>query len=282
MSLDKRLAGRLLADHPGQAAAVLERLSDEAVVGVVIEATAPVAAVALSHLAPLRAASLLSQVGGRFARELMPLMGLDVLADLTRRMDPDARDRFLGGLDPGAARLLEGLIQFPEGTAGSLMDSRVLALPLDVTAGEAIEQIRKAPDSIRYNLYVVDRERRLVGVLNLRELLLADHEQTLGSVAKRDVMSIEGHRDRAAVLAHPAWRAAHSLPVIDRAGVYLGALRYRTWRRLEDEATRHRERNDSHTADALGDLFSAGVEGLLGALTNLASPTTRRDSNGGE
>ena len=74
-----------------------------------------------------------------------------------------------------------------------------------------------------------------MGVLNLRELLLADRKQTLKSVARSDVMSIQGHQDRNAILAHPAWREAHSLPVVDRQGLYLGAIRYRTLRRLESE-----------------------------------------------
>ena len=85
-------------------------------------------------------------------------------------------------------------------------------------------------------------------------------------------MSIQGHQDRNAILAHPAWREAHSLPVVDRQGLYLGAIRYRTLRRLESESARHRARQDSHTAEALGDLFSTGMEGLLGAFTNIAVP----------
>ena len=155
------------------------------------------------------------------------------------------------------------------------MDSRVLALPLDVTAAEAIDQIRRAPENIRYNLYVVDRDHRLVGVLNLRELLLAGRQDTLGDIARRDVLSIQGHEDRAAVLAHPAWREAHSLPVVDRKGVYLGAIRYRTWRLLMEQTRKEVAAGDATTADALGDLFSTGMAGVIGALTHLAaSPTT--------
>ncbi len=272
MSLDQTLASHLLAAHPSQAAAVLEDLSDDAVLGVLAAAPAPVAAAVLARVAPLHAAAVLSQIEGELGRDVVLHLGLDLSADLARRMEPDHRAGFLGTLEPAVAEMLETLIQFPEGTAGSLMDSRVLCLPLDVTVGDAIEQIRNAPDSIRYNLYVVDRERRLVGVLNLRELLLADRKQTLKSVARSDVMSIQGHQDRNAILAHPAWREAHSLPVVDRQGLYLGAIRYRTLRRLESESARHRARQDSHTAEALGDLFSTGMEGLLGAFTNIAVP----------
>jgi len=152
------------------------------------------------------------------------------------------------------------------------MDTGVLALPLDVSAGDAIDRIRRAPENVRYNLYIVDRERRLVGVLNLRELLLADRKESLGALARQDVMSIEGHETAQAVLRHAAWREAHSLPVVDRRGVYLGAIRYRTWRHLLDRAAETRGRRDETTVTALGDLVSAGMAGLLGALVDAAVP----------
>lgn len=278
MSLDKTLASHLLTAHPAQAAAVLEGLPDQAVLGIFGETSAPVVATTLARVAPLRAAGLLSGVAGDLAQEVVLHLGLDLSADLVRRMEPDRRSSFVECLEPTVAEMLKALIQFPEGTVGSLMDSRVLALPLDVTASDAIEQIRRTPDSIRYNLYVVDREARLVGVLNLRELLLADRDQTLESIARSDVMSIQGHEHRSAILDHPAWREAHSLPVVDREGVYLGAIRYHTLRRLERESTRNRVRQSAHTAEALGELFSTGMEGLLGALTNIGAPIEGPDA----
>ena len=148
-----------------------------------------------------------------------------------------------------------------------------------MTVGEAIAQIRRSPDYVRYNLYVVDREGRLVGVLNLRELLLSDSKEPLESIARRDVHSIQSHEGRAAILRHPAWKEAHSLPVVDRRGTYLGAIRYRAWRLLEEEMRGGRARRDSTTADALGDLFATSVAGAVGALTELASRATLGESD---
>ena len=89
------------------------------------------------------------------------------------------------------------------------------------------------------------------------------------------------HEDRTAVLKHPAWKEAHSLPVVDGSGTYLGAIRYRTWRLLEEEASRARARRDATTADALGDLLATGVAGVVGGLTDLASRATRAETDGG-
>lgn len=277
MSLEESLTSRMLAAHPDEAAAELEVLPDHEVLAVLANAPSAVAAEVLVRLAPLRAAGALSHLDGALAHEVVQHIGLDRAADLVRRMEVDERSGFLESLESDVVGSLEALIAFPDGTAGSLMDTRVLALPVDVTAADAVTRIREEPESVRYNLYVVDRQRRLIGVLNLRELLLADPEQTLESIAHRDVMSIDGYSDSDAIMAHPAWREAHSLPVVDRRGVYLGAIRYRTLRRLE--RARFRSRRESPTADALGDLFSTGVEGLLGALTHMVAPAAEGGSD---
>jgi magnesium transporter len=282
MSLEKSLSSQMLVAHPDDTAALLEGLPDEAVVALLAAEPAAAVAEVLTRLAPNRAAAALAGLESGSGPEIVLHLGLDEAADLVRRMEVEPRDRFVATLEPELARPIRTLLEFPEGTAGSLMDSRVLALPLDVTAAEAIDQIRRTPDNIRYNLYVVDRERRLVGVLNLRELLLAARNEPLGDIARADVMSIQGQESKRAILTHVAWREAHSLPVVDRSGVYLGAIRYRTWRLLVEDAMREETGRDATTADALGDLFSAGMAGFLGALTHLAARPTGGSIDGGE
>lgn len=280
MSLEKTLATRLLGEHPDEAAAVLEGLPEEVTVSVLADAPSETASQVLARLAPHRAAVVLGGFEPSLGNQVVAHLGFDATADLIRRMEQERRERFVAVLEPELARPIRTLLQFSQGTAGSLMDSRVLALPLDVTAGEAIARIRKTPDNVRYNLYVMDRERRLVGVLNLRELMLAEPTARLGSIARHDVLSIDAHADQNAVMSHRAWREAHSLPVVDRAGVYLGAIRYRTWRLLVEEAARDSERRDPTTADALGDLFWTGMAGVIGAFAHVAASPTAGSTDG--
>jgi magnesium transporter len=145
------------------------------------------------------------------------------------------------------------------------MDPEVLALPLDLTAGEALARVREQPEQARYNLYVVDGEQRLVGALNLRELLVADPSDRLADLMASEPLRLVATADRALVVSHPGWRRVHALPVVDEDDRYLGALRYHTLRELEEELLRGRH-EDRSTADALGDLFAAGAAGLLEAL----------------
>jgi magnesium transporter len=152
----------------------------------------------------------------------------------------------------------------------------VLALPEALTVAAALERVRDRPESARYNLYVIDAEQRLVGTLNLRELLLASPERALRDVMVPRPFHLRADADRAEVLGHPGWREVHALPVVDSARRYLGALRYRTLRELEDEL-RRRASADATPARALGELLALGAAGALDALGGAALRGERAD-----
>jgi magnesium transporter len=179
----------------------------------------------------------------------------------------ERRDLVLSLIPMRPQRALRTLVSYPEQTAGSLMDPEVLALPDDITAREARRRVRSSPEHARYNVYVVDREGRLVGALNLRELFLAAPSAALASVMTRRVHRLSAAADRLAIVQHPGWREVHSLPVVDLDGRYLGALRYRTLRRLEEQLRGVADAAEV-TVDALGELFAAGAGGVLRALTS--------------
>ena len=220
----------------------------------------------LEAMAPYAARSALAALPARDAAALVAELAVPVAAALLRGLSSEARSSILGELPRGRARTLESLLRFPEGSAGALMDPEVLGLPEDLTAVEAVERVRQAAHAARYNLYVLDREQHLVGVVNQRELLLAPRRATLGSFMTRRVHRLPAGADPVAVVRHPAWREVHSLPVVDENGVYVGAIRYRVFRALE-EAVRGRPGERSVTAEALGDLFRTGASALLEMLS---------------
>jgi Mg/Co/Ni transporter MgtE len=131
--------------------------------------------------------------------------------------------------------------------------------------------VRKTAELARYNLYVVDQGGRLVGALNLRELLLARSRTLLSDLMVRDPHRVQGKADRATVLTHPGWKEVHALPVVDADETYLGAIRYRTLRELEEELLAPRDR-DMDTGAAFGQVIAAVAEGVLDALGGASGP----------
>lgn len=222
-------------------------------------------------MAPHHAAGILAQSEPVRAGAIAAALPPDVAAAVLRRVPEEPRQAILGQLPAESAATLGAVMRFPEGTVGALMDPLVLALPEDLTAREAVARIRATPQHARYNVYVVDRDTRLVGVLNLRELLLAKPRSLLSEVMRRDPQRLESRSSRMAIVEHRGWREVHSLPVVDAEGRYLGAVRYRTLRRLEAEI-RGKPVQEKDTGEALGEVFAAGAAAFVDALAGPARP----------
>lgn len=282
MSLARTLAVDLAERHPDDAAAVLEALPIEE--GTVFVESLPVEAAAqlLRRTTSHPASALLSSLPAARAGEIASRLPVEVAAGYLRRLDAAERAPILGAIDERLSRSLRTLLRFREGTAGALMDPEVLALPGDLEVRAAVERVRRSAEHTRYNVYVVDRDDRLAGVFNLRELLLARPQQSLADIMQRDVVRVGAETDWRTLVDHPGWQRVHALPVVDAEGTYLGAVRYRTLRRLE--AQRRATRSESNvTARALGDLISVGLSGAMEALAAAShggSPPRRPSDDG--
>ena len=269
MTLQRELAERLVRRHPARAAAALEPLGAEAVAAWTRRLEPEQAGAVLPRLAPGMVGRVLALWPPARAAAMLASLDLDIAVRLLRRTDPTTRDALVAALPARRARAAHSLLRFPEESAGAWMDPEVLALPDDLPVREARRRLREEPELFRYNLYGVDREQRLTGVLTLRELWMARPGQKLADVMKRASHFLRAEDDRLRVASHPGWREVHALPVVDAAGVYLGAIRYRTLR--EVEGALHRERSgDARTADALAELFATGAAGLIEAVAGTA------------
>lgn len=236
MSLADRLAVSFLTAHPLEAAPVLERLPPVEAAQTLAGTPAAVAAGVLRHMAPPAATECLEQMGPAAAAPLVTAMALDDAALLLRRLAEPTLEATLARLPRDAAAALAAVLRYPPHTAGALMDPRVLSAPGDLTVGEAFARIRSSPRHVLYYLYIVDRPGRLIGVLNLRELMLAPVEATLATVMRPAGARLSALDGVGAVVVHPGWRALHALPVVDAAGQFVGAIRYETIRRVEAPA----------------------------------------------
>lgn len=271
MRAERSLAEEFIGSHPAEAARVLERLPSVPLVNLLNELPAPVAAECLRALAVSKSAEILVETAPDRAGRIFEVLEPHDVAAMLRPMAPDQRDRLLAGAPAKVSETTRRLLDHPEGTAGALMDPRVPPLPADISVAEAKSLIRASSPHAMYYVYVVDRDNFLIGVLNLRQLMLTSSKQSLESLMRRPVSTLPSTADRAAILGHPGWRDLHALPVVDRSGRFLGVLRHETVRRLESEG-----RSSEPYQGAVGMALSFGelcwVTGgkIVGAMATLA------------
>lgn len=144
------------------------------------------------------------------------------------------------------------------------MDPAVLSLDQNMSVAAALEQLRQSPAHALYYLYVLRENRELMGVANMKELMIARPEQLVGMIAVHNVESISVRASWESIVLHPAWKRFHTLPVVDADGRFVGALRYESVRQLEERWIETRaEDHSAETASALGELFGLGLRSLF-------------------
>jgi Mg/Co/Ni transporter MgtE len=269
------LYGNLTAEfgnlYPEEAAAVLEGLPVDSAASLLVELDATIAGRTLECFAPQHGASVLESMSPEQAAEVAASMTPVLAANALRRFSEDRRESLFNAAIGERMEPVKTLLRFPEGTAGALMDTRVLALPDDTRVEAAADQYRAHPESTHYYLYVVNRKHQLVGVLDLPELLQAAPETELREIMQSNVDSLRANAGRQAIITHPGWRRIHSLPVVDETGVFVGVIQYSTYRRLELDLDRAKASQGSGiTSQALADLFLTGLAGVAQVSATLA------------
>ena len=226
-------------------------------------------AVALyNQLERMTAARCLEKLNPGKSAEIIEKLDPIVALVFLRGVKKNERNSILNAIPQKTASLLNRMLSFPEDSAGALADPTVFTLTEDASAKQALARIGKQPEHSIFYLYVVNRDHKLVGVMNMRELLLLDPEEKILAVMKSSVTQLAAHLDFQEILNHPGWQDYHVLPVVDATGIFTGVIRYKTLKRIERESRKNvPPRLEIAAGNALGDLFRIGFSGLLRSAT---------------
>jgi len=190
---------------------------------------------------------------------LLDSLGADEVTELIEGLDPDDRTRLLDEVPAKvAARLLDRmspedrrrtgiLLGYAPGTAGRMMTPEYLSIRSELTAAEAIERVRRfGVDAETIDvLYVVDDQRRLIGVVTLRSLVLAAADALVGSIMTAELVWASTDEDREEVARRLLAHDLLAIPVVDRERRLVGIVTL-------DDAVAVLEREDTEDVVRMG------------------------------
>ena len=283
MSAELPLARAFAAAHPDEVARFIERLPPEGGAEVLGALEIESAASILSRAVPLIAAEALTRLDAKVGAEILEAAHPTLAADLLFRMSRTTRTTFLSLVTPERAEDLRRMTEFGPRRAGGRLDPRAPAVPETLSVSEVLERLRAQPAGVMHYVYAIDPERRLTGVVNMRELMLASPEAPLGTIMTRDPEALYAHDPLEVIVLHAGWKRNHALPVIERDRRLLGALRYSTFRAIETELGQAAVGPSAdQTASALAELCALGASAMtrfIGAALALEGgpPSARMD-----
>ena len=239
--LDRLDPERLIASSPAAIGNFLERLEvderrnvlrllpEEEASDILAEMDAPDSAEVVAAMREPRALKILE--------EFDPDDAADVIAELE---EPD-RSRLMGKLEPDTAEAVESLLHYDPHTAGGVMTPECATVQPGITVDKAIENIRQFYEEAEqiYAIYVVDQEHRLLGIVTMRDLILAKPDQKIEDIMNPKIKGIcTPELDREEVALKLAEHNLLALPVVDATEKLLGMVTHDdVVDILQDEAT---------------------------------------------
>jgi len=188
---EKSLREFCLESHPADVAELLSALEPAEVWRVLASLPLANRAEIFSNLGEEEQADIAETIRRDELAALVSEMPPDDRVDLLKRIPEHRREALLPAIAQAEREDIRKLSAYPEGTAGSAITTDYAMLPPNLTAGEAIARLRQvAPDKETiYYAYVVDDDRKLLGFISLKDLILARPEARLEDMMHRELIA---------------------------------------------------------------------------------------------
>lgn len=184
------------------------------------------AALVINELDPELGGDLLRLLNVERATEILEEMSFDDAADLLSELPDQEQNRYLELLEHEDRQDVRELMTYREDTAGGLMTTEYVAIREDITAARAIEELREiAPDAETvYYVYVINLKNQLLGVISLRELIIANPNELIRNIVRRNIVSVPVDMDQEEVAKIVSKYNFLAVPVVDHDNALLGII----------------------------------------------------------
>lgn len=220
---------RLSHLHPADLADILEDLDPATRARFLQLLDAETAADVLEATEPRVQTALINHMSTEEASDILELMPSDEAADVLQGLAPERAESLLREMEPEQAEQVRCLLDHDQATAGGLMTVGFLGLPPEASVGQAFDHLRQesADLDVIYYVYVENQDGRLLGVVNLRQLLASPPATRLAQLMETRMISVDLKDSPAHVANIFAKYGLRALPVLDGQGRLHGVLRFK-------------------------------------------------------
>lgn len=161
-------------------------------------------------------------------RQVLDELYLDDTVDLIEEMPANVVSRILQNCSSEDRQMINQLLQYPKDSAGSIMTTEYVNLKADMTVEEAFSLIRRVAidKETIYTCYVTAANRKLIGIVSARALMLSPLTQKIGDIMEQNVISVTTHTDREEVGFLFGKYSFLALPVVDTEDRMLGIITF--------------------------------------------------------
>ena len=212
--------------HEADLADIVEELDIEAGDYVLSTLDTEVAADTLQEMEPERRVSALESIEPERAADILEAMEPDEAADVLGDISADRAADLLSRMDKDEAEDVRELLAYPEESAGGIMTNEFISIAPHLNADQTLKILRTLkPDAkTAYYLYVADEDEKLLGVISLRDLVVAEPEDPIRDFMVSPVIHVEATDSQEEVAGVLAKYNLLAVPVTDAEQRILGIV----------------------------------------------------------
>ncbi|MEF2093149.1 magnesium transporter [Bacillus sp. CFBP9009] len=169
---------------------------------------------------------ILSKLGIEKSGHVMDLMDNDDLASLLEDLSPGKIEELLSGMKQEESKIVQNIMNYPPETAGRIMTNRFVWIPQHYTVRESVEKLKifaEFSETINY-LYVIDNDKKLVGVVSYRDLIINDESEKIQDIMYSRVISVSAYEDQEEVARVIERYDFLAIPVVEKNNELLGIV----------------------------------------------------------
>ncbi|SLN63235.1 magnesium transporter [Oceanibacterium hippocampi] len=224
------LASAYLSRYPAEAARAIDAYSPAEIERYLSLVPPERAVPVMNALTPMTGATVLERLPVELRLAVLQQPERSRAVALLGQMPDDRREQVLGELPDGLATQLRQTLEYPEATAGRLMDTAVFSLPAEETVGRAMALLRephRGSADVHF-IKLLDAENRLAGVVDVRKLAFNSPDTVLSSLARAVPAVVGPMAPREEVVEALEAHSLDELMVVDQEGRILGIVRHGT------------------------------------------------------
>ena len=171
---------------------------------------------------------LIRAFSGSEISAVMDELYVDDAVDMIEEMPANVVRRILKYTDPAMRQTINDILKYPSDSAGSLMTTEYVDLKEHMTVAQAFDHIRKigVDKETIYTCYVMGKDRKLLGIVTVKDLLLSDKEAVLTDIMDTNVLFVDTLEDKEVVAQQFAKYDLLALPVVDKEHRLVGIITF--------------------------------------------------------
>lgn len=171
---------------------------------------------------------LINAFSERELHDVVDELFVDDAVDIIEEMPANVVKRILRHTDSEMRNSINEILRYPKDSAGSIMTTEYVSLKKDMTVSEAFDRIRRTgvDKETIYTCYVTDTDRKLIGLVTVKELLLSPYNTVINTIMEKNIISVETLDDKEEVANMFDKYDFMSLPVVDRENRLVGIVTF--------------------------------------------------------